>query len=112
MAIEKTIKIGTKDVRMKASADTPRVYRHLFKRDIFQDIQKIMAGKDSIGDTEVLENIAYVMAKAADKNIPEIREWLADFNMFDIYKAFPDIMKLWGMNTKSSSIPKKKHGKR
>ena len=39
--IEKTVKIGGKDVKFRSSATIPRLYRIKFKRDIFQDLSKL-----------------------------------------------------------------------
>ena len=112
MAITGTVKIGDKEVKMKASADTPRLYRHTFGRDIFQDMNKLnlnmKKGSLDTGNTEVLENIAYIMAKQADPDIPEISDWLEQFNIFDIFIAGKDIFLLWAKNNKTSSAPKKK----
>ena len=39
---------------------------------------------------EMFENIAYVMAKHADKSIPDSpEEWLDQFNTFSIYQVLP-----------------------
>lgn len=112
MAIRKIIKIGGIDVDMKTSADTPRAYRHIFGRDIFQDMNRLnlnmKKGSLDTGNTEVLENIAYVMAKQANPDIPDINDWLEQFNTFDIFTASKDIISLWGINNKTMISPKKK----
>ena len=49
--IEKTIKIGTQEVRFRSSATVPRLYRTKFKRDIFRDLNKLQKSyKDKGGD--------------------------------------------------------------
>ena len=46
---------------------------------------------------ETFENIAYVMAKHADANIPDTpEEWLGGFNTFSIYQVLPQLIELWG----------------
>ena len=46
---------------------------------------------------EMFENIAYVMAKHADTNIPDTpEEWLDGFNTFSIYQVLPQLIELWG----------------
>ena len=56
------------------------------------------------------ENIAYIMAKHADKdNVPASpEEWLDSFNTFSIYEIFPKIIKLWDLNMEGMSTSKKK----
>lgn len=61
---------------------------------------------------EMFENIAYIMAKHADKTVPNsIDEWLDCFNTFSIYEVLPEIIKLWGLNIKTDVTAKKKFEK-
>ena len=116
MAVTKIIKIDDKDVTFKASAATPRIYRNLFGRDIFKDLSKLEKDIDKNGDEdldmfslEMFENIAYIMAKHADPNVPDTpEEWLDGFNTFSIYQVLPQIIELWGLNVKAESESKKK----
>ena len=58
---------------------------------------------------EMFENIAYVMAKHADTNIPETPEELLDgFNTFSIYQVLPQLIELWGLNVQTDVSAKKK----
>ena len=104
--IEKTIKIGTQEVRFRSSATVPRLYRTKFKRDIFRDLNKLQKSyKDKgseegssmeIEDLEIFENVAYIMAYHADPTIPgTIDEWLDQFEMFSIYQVLPEMLELW-----------------
>ncbi|WP_018659229.1 hypothetical protein [Allofustis seminis] len=113
--IEKTVQVGSKEVRFKASASIPRLYRAKFKRDIFQDLLKLEKsfnkkdGNFEIEDLEIFENVAYIMAYHADKTIPPtIEEWLEDFEMFSIYEILPEILELWGVNMQTEVESKKK----
>ena len=57
---------------------------------------------------EMFENIAYVMAKHADPSIPDTpEEWLDGFNTFSIYQVLPQIIELWGLNTRTEVQAKK-----
>lgn len=57
---------------------------------------------------EMFENIAYVMAKHADLNIPDTpEEWLDEFNTFSIYQVLPSIIELWGLNVQTEVESKK-----
>lgn len=111
--MEKTIKIGDQEVKFKATGATMRIYRQIFQRDILKDMEELT--KQHEGETlsaEALimfENIAYVMAKQADSEIPdEPDEWLDQFDMFSVYTILPQIIELWGINNLSLSDSKKK----
>ena len=59
---------------------------------------------------EMFENIAYVMAKAADSSVPDtVEEWLDQFGMMSVWRAFPQIAKLWAASQKTNVDLKKKN---
>lgn len=100
-----------------SSAAIPRIYRLKFQRDIYKDLAAL---EKAIGDNteegsnmdmfslEMFENIAYVMAKHADPEIPDTpEEWLDEFNTFSIYQVLPKIIELWGLNMKTEVEAKK-----
>lgn len=117
--VEKVLNFGSKEVKFKSSAAVPRMYRVEFGRDIFVDIQKLRqsfyenvgnknASNLSIADLTIFENVAYIMAKHADANIPStIDEWLEGFEMFSIYEILPEILELWGDNVQGDAEAKK-----
>ena len=42
------------------------------------------------------ENLAYMMAKQADPDVPNTPdEWLDSFEMFSVYEILPQIIDLW-----------------
>lgn len=127
--METTIKIDGKDVRFKATAAVPRLYRICFGRDIIQDIHALqkaldMAEKDRNDQKEnyvshlpveiltIFESVAYIMAKhAAPQEVPgSPEEWLDEFETFSIYQILPQILILWRGNTSTSDLSKKKAG--
>ena len=62
---------------------------------------------------EMFENIAYVMAKHADANIPDTsEEWLDGFNTFSIYQVLPQLIELWGLNVQTDVRAKKSSSNR
>jgi len=118
MALTKTITIDGQEVTFKASAAIPRIYRLRFHRDVYRDLaqlQKATEGADPENSSldnlslEIFENIAYVMAHHADpENVPKTpEEWLDSFNTFSIYQVLPEIIDLWGLNTKQDVVAKK-----
>lgn len=111
----KTITVDGKEVKLKASAAIPRMYRIRFRRDIMHDMKEIDAavkGGDQlpIKMLEVFEDVAYLMAKHADpENVPDkVEDWLDQFNTFSIYEVFPEIADLWALNMETIEKPKKK----
>lgn len=120
MSLIKELTIDDKKVKFKASAAIPRLYRIKFGRDIYKDLSRLekamnnkKKGKDmDVFSLEMFENIAYIMAKHADKTVPNsIDEWLDCFNTFSIYEVLPEIIKLWGLNIKTDVTAKKKFEK-
>lgn len=117
MANTKLIKVPGNDtpIPFKASAATPRMYRLLFKKDIFADLQQLAkaaqeaGSEDSNGfevkDLEIFENVAYVMAKSANPDIGDIDSWLDSYEMFSIYEILPEILALWGENMFTMTQP-------
>ena len=61
-------------------------------------------------DLQIFEDVAYIMARHADPEMPEktADDWLDTFNMFSVYAILPHILELWAMNTKQTSQSKKK----
>ena len=110
--MEKKIKVGDEEIAFKATASTPRRYRQRFGRDLFVDITTLVTNAQNgltAGDLECFENVAYIMAKQADPNIPEDPdEWLDQFETLDIYQVLPEIIQLWGLNAMTIDEPKKK----
>ena len=86
MSIVKNIEIDGQQVKFKASAAIPRIYRLKFQRDIYKDLSALEKSIDKedaeksnldLFSLEMFENIAFVMAKHADPSIPDTpEEWL------------------------------------
>ena len=126
--MEKVITVDGKEVRMKASALVPRLYRFKFGRDMIRDLsqlkknfEKATRGMENATEEEkneaqlsemdltVFENTAWLMAKHADANIAnDPDEWLMGFEMFSIYEVLPQILELWEGTNRTTAIPKKK----
>ena len=125
--MEKMVKIDGKEVGFRATALTPRIYRHKIGRDMIQDLNKLQASYNkamrlpdeatdeerkeaqlSALDLEIFENAAYVMAKQYDANLPNSpEEWLDGFETFSIYEILPAILELWQLNSATTAKPKK-----
>lgn len=126
--MQKTLNIDGKEIKMRASALIPRLYRFKFGRDIIRDMVSLKKAYDKVQnlpedateeeikeaqmtalDLMLFENVSYIMAKHADNSIPDDpNEWLDGFEMFSIYEIFPEVLNLWAISNATTSTPKKK----
>lgn len=107
--MKKDIIIGEKSVPLSASALTPFSYKKLFGRDIVKDIQDLQKNsKSGELDPEMVAMMTYTMAREANKDIEPLEEWLSQFELFDLYQSFGDVIQLWGLNEETHSKPRKK----
>lgn len=109
--METIIEIDGKKVPFKATANTPRLYRIKFRRDLIRDMSRLAKQhkkkRFEIPDLEMFENIAYIMALQSNANIGSIDEWMDGFKMFDIYEILPQLIELWGANVETQIESKK-----
>lgn len=119
--MEKVIEIDGKEVKFRATAAIPRLYRIKFGRDIMQDMKSIEAALKAAEKNEgpippklleIFEDVSYLMAKHADPDMeaksPD--EWLEGFDTFSIYMVFPQLLDLWKSNNMTLGESKKKAG--
>lgn len=132
--MEAIIKVGETEngepinIKMKASALVPKMYRFKFQRDMISDMAKLKRAYNkvqqlpegateeeieeaqlSVIDLQLFENCAYMMAKHADSTIPDNPdEWLDTLPMLSIYEVLPHILTLWQYNNHTTAVPKKK----
>lgn len=108
--MEKTVYIDGKPVKLKSTAATPRLYRAQFGgSDFFADILKLLPIIQSFENGkieemsyedlsklsfEVFENIIWVLAKTANRDIPEPLEWLDQFETLDLETTIPIAIEL------------------
>ena len=103
--MERTIGIDGKQVRFKSTAATPLRYKAQFGKDYFSEILK-MEGLTKLKNTkdkskildlidfDTFYNIIWVLAKTADKSIPEPMEWLDGFEEFPLMDIIPQVQDL------------------
>lgn len=103
--MEKTIEIDNKKVRFKSTAATPLRYKAQFGKDFFVDIMKL-SSLDGLNskkidlkkidklDFDVFYNIIWVLAKTADKKIPNPITWLDGFEEFPMFDIIPELQDL------------------
>lgn len=106
--MEKVINIGGKETRLVANGGTPRFYRAMFKKDVFEDMRHAVDDSGDIKSTEVFECLAFVMAKQGGLEGYSIEEWLSTFDSpTAIIEAVPELMSIW-MDTTATTVESKK----
>lgn len=105
--MDRVIRIGDREVPMRATAATVRHYRTRLGRDLLADLV------DTSGPGAMfsyLENLAYIMAWQADPELPDTVEgWLDSFdNPMALLDAQEAIMGLWNANQQTLATGKKK----
>ena len=116
--MERTIKIGGIDCRMKTSAALPRIYRMTLGRDLFLDFSAMITVKKNkkgeekffVTDISTLENIAWAMHKHGDNTQPDdVTEWLAQFETpTAVTDAADEIVNMWLDENETTSEEQKK----
>lgn len=126
--MERIAKIGNKNVKLKTSAALPRLYRMIFNRDIFSDMENMQnvfiaitdAGKDGqLPSLEkqntaitTVENLFFTMAKLADPSISDdIVKWLDGFDEPSVLidaDLIVLLLELWNNETITTAEEKKK----
>ena len=127
--MERTVNVGGKEVKMRASALIPRLYRFKFGRDMIADMRQLQKAylkavslpKDateeerqdaqlSILDLTIFENTAWLMIKHANEDVPDTPDaWLDTIDgVFSVYEIMPTILELWNANQVTTSVPRKK----
>lgn len=127
--MEKTVVVDGKQVRMRASALIPRLYRIKFGRDMIADMRQLQKSYNratnlpdeateeerqdaqlSAMDLTIFENVAYMMVRhAGDTDADSPEAWLDSLDgVFSIYEVLPTILDLWRLTNHTTSIPKKK----
>lgn len=116
------ITVDNKEVKFRATARTPRLYRMLTQRDLIKDMNILKKHFEQVKDEDdplealttedlfIFENTAYVMARHANPDMEQQTpdDWLDTFEIFSVWQVLPEILKLWHLNNVQTSTSKKK----
>lgn len=108
--MERSITIDGKELRLVTNGATPRIYRGLFRKDVFADMARAVDEDGTIHDSEVFENLAFCMAMQGGSvsTGAKIEDWLAGFGRpLAIMEAAPAIIELWAAETETTADAKK-----
>lgn len=106
---EKIITIGERKVRFAVNGATPVKYMALYQKDFLAEFIKLEKElqEKSIKDFMVFYQIAYLLAKTADPQIPTMEEWLETFeDGFPVFELIHELMPLIQKNFGSAQKPK------
>lgn len=110
--MRKTINVDGKDIPLRASGATPEKYKAYFGQELLDDFFKVT---DSFNKSEtissdtlgIVKRIMYIMAKQADKEIPDdYIDWLDQFDNFPVEAIAVDVITLFANSLKTSVEPK------
>lgn len=105
----KVVKIENKQIPLKCDGSTAIKYSRFFNRNLISDFAELSKMTDKVVESDVLERLTWVMAKSADNNIPDIEEWLSQFESpMSIYYSAQDILGLLHKSFRTTKTPKKK----
>lgn len=122
--MKKVIEIEGKKIDFASNGKTLRFYRMYFKKDFLQDflkLQKIIEKNNGNVDDDILsnfdmttiENLAYICAKTANADLPDIDEWLEQFESpFSLLNKANEIIECVSFSMQSIKAPKKKRAKK
>lgn len=105
----KEIQIGNKKVPMITNATTSFRFKQIFKTDLLA----VFSGRVSEGQEEIVIQLAYVMAKQAEKadmtrlNVETFYKWLEEFETVDFFNVTDDIMNLFAGANEGEAEAKK-----
>lgn len=108
--MEKIVKIDGQELKLAVNGGTPRLYRSLFRKDLFVGMNNAVNENGDIKDSEIFENLAFVMAiqGGSISMSAKIDDWLnAMSNPMAIMEAAPDILDLWVATNERISTAKK-----
>ena len=98
--MERVIKIGDKEVKLRSSAATYIKYRRVFKEDLFKTLQEMTKEIGEDGDipdgaVAVLLQAAFIMAGQADPKLTnDIDTWLEQFELMDTVNGIQGVFEM------------------
>lgn len=104
--MEKLVVIEGKEIKLKTHGNIPNLYRKQFGKDFIVEINNMRKNGINI---ELFNNLLWLTAKEADKDILPPDEWNAGFESYPILSVVEDIQELIAslMNSKKKLNPVK-----
>lgn len=105
--MEKTIKIGGRDINFKATCGTLCIYKQQFGAEYCEELYKLKVMENSGAYTpdkiyleqyKISYRLIWSMAKNADKTIPDPERWAEKFKKFPMQEILSQIMELFSFD--------------
>lgn len=102
--MEKTIKLGDKEILLKATAMNLIIYQEAFGEDMFKAKGELLdaMGKDGIQFEKIpsvtLLKMLWTMARTGDKNFPPFRDWLESLEELPVVDLYNENINLFLAN--------------
>lgn len=93
--MEKTVKIGTKEVVLRASAGVLVIYKEQFGTEYIADLADVKENEDVSRAIDVGSQLIWSMAKAYDDRIPPPLKFFEEVGSFDIDVCFAEAADLF-----------------
>jgi len=104
---EQLITIGEKEVKFKITGSTPLMYLAAFGTDFLSDFMKLSNELNSdkgLQSTMPIYQMAWIMAKKADNNVPQLEDWLDSFEEgFPVFEVLEELIPLIQANMESKN---------
>lgn len=103
--MEKILVIDDRTIRLKFTTGTLVRYRNNFQRDMLTDMIELNSKMEkksedetqliALENMEMFEKMAWAMAKTADNDIPDLEQWLDQFNLLDfMHQLLPKVVEI------------------
>lgn len=102
--MEKTIKLGDKEILLKATAMNLIIYQEAFGEDMFKAKGELLdaMGKDGIQFEKIpsatLLKMLWTMARTGDKNFPPFKEWVESLEELPVVELYNENINLFLAN--------------
>lgn len=110
--MQKTIKIGEREVALRPSAATPYRYTNVFHENFFTAIESVMKTEDGLDSMETVSKLCYIMAMQAEGadmnalNEQTFEEWLDQYSFMELSNALGDVLEVYTDSAKTNVAPK------
>ena len=107
--MEKTIKLGDKEILLKATAMNLLIYQEEFGEDIFKAKGELLdaMGKDGIEFNKIpsltLLKMLWTMARTGDKSFPPFNEWVDSLEELPMVELYTENINLFLANMVTKS---------
>lgn len=106
------VELGGKTYNFEVTAGTIRLYRKLLNKDILVETELLEKIKDKVKratlESEVYENLTYVLCYQSDNTIGTIEEFFSTLSVQELAEAEVKVIECWitGMQTTEKSKKK------